>query len=515
MHPVTPSSAPHAETGRIGRYRLLGKIGEGGMGVVHLAEAPDGREVALKVLRPQVVGDDEGRARLAREVSSLRRVRSRRVAEVYDADPWGVYPYLVTRFVDGPSLHKRVRESGPLDGDDLRAIALGLVEAVIAVHRAGVLHRDVKPSNVLIEGRHDPVLIDFGLAKVSEDSRLTATGWLMGTPGYLAPEVLYGEEATPASDVHAWAATVVFAATGESPFGKGPSMAVMDRARRGEFDISGIPAWLQPLVAACLSPHPGQRPTARDVAARLNGSAGPAPAPVPPPAPVLPATRPITVAHPMAPPRPFPPPRPLGEPPEAAASARRSNATLRLLLMIGLLGLVAIGTTLAPYVTAVVALATAWLVRTTSWSLDAVADRRALRGPRRSDPVVQTLAAPWHLVASAPGTVILLLAACGSAGVLALILGAFGMQASHALFAAGVLGALTLWWGPGSRRLRRPVRRAVWHVTRSDTSGAAWTGIVYAGVVVLLVALSSAGVQWFPDDSPPIDPSILVPPDFR
>jgi len=515
VHPVTPSSAPHAETGRIGRYRLLGKIGEGGMGVVHLAEGPDGRQVALKVLRPHVVGDDEGRSRLAREVSSLRRVRSGRVAEVHDADPWGVYPYLVTRFVDGPSLHNRVRDSGPLQGDDLRAVALGLVEAVIAVHRAGVLHRDVKPSNVLLEGGRDPVLIDFGLAKVSEDSRLTATGWLMGTPGYLAPEVLYGEEATPASDVHAWAATVVFAATGESPFGKGPSMAVMDRARRGEHDLSGVPGWLQPLLAQCLSPHPGQRPSARDVAARLSGGPQPAPpAPVPPPQPV-PPTRPITVAHPAAPPRPFPPPRPLSHPQQAEASPGRSHRGLRLMLMIGLLCLVALGTTLAPYVTAAVVLLAAWLVRTTSWSMDAIADRRALKGQRRSDPVVQTLTAPWYLVVSLPGTVVLLLAACGTAAVLALVLGAFGLPESRALFAAGVAGALVLWWGPGSRRLRRPVRRAVWRGTRSDTSGAAWTGLVFGGVVVLLVALGSVGVQWFPDDSAPIDPSVLVPPGFE
>ncbi|MDQ4085335.1 MAG: serine/threonine protein kinase, partial [Actinomycetota bacterium] len=268
---MTSPSPSHAETGRFGRYRLLAKVGEGGMGVVHLAEAPDGRRVALKVLRPHVVGDDEGRARLAREVSSLRRVRSRRVAEVHDADPWGEQPYLVTRYVDGPSLHTLVREYGPLDGEALLAVARGLVEAVIAVHAAGVLHRDVKPSNVLVEGGHDPVLIDFGLAKVSEDSRLTATGWLMGTPGYLAPEVLYGEEATPAADVHSWAATVVFAATGDSPFGRGPSMAVMDRARRGEYDLSDVPEWLRPLLSRCLSPDPARRPSAHEVHARLSG----------------------------------------------------------------------------------------------------------------------------------------------------------------------------------------------------------------------------------------------------
>ncbi|MDQ4008218.1 MAG: serine/threonine protein kinase, partial [Actinomycetota bacterium] len=304
MTSPSPSDTPSdGEAERIGRYRLLAPVGEGGMGVVHLAAGPSGERVALKVLRPHVVGDDEGRERLAREVSSLRRVRSPRVAEVFDADPWGEQPYVVTRYVHGPSLHDRVREHGPLQGEELRAIAVGLVEAVIAVHEAGVLHRDIKPSNVLIEGRHDPVLIDFGLAKVAEDSRLTATGWLMGTPGYLAPEVLYGDEATPAADVHAWAATVVFAATGSTPFGRGPSMAVMDRARRGEHDLSGVPGWLHPLLTRCLSPHPGDRPSAGEVLSRLTGPPRPPYRAAPATAPV-PATRPITAARP---PEPFPP----------------------------------------------------------------------------------------------------------------------------------------------------------------------------------------------------------------
>ncbi|MGH3315344.1 MAG: serine/threonine-protein kinase, partial [Nocardioidaceae bacterium] len=259
---MTSRPVPHAETGRIGRYSLVSRIGEGGMGVVHLAQSPAGEQVALKVLRPHVVGDDEGRARLAREVTSLRRVRSRRVAEVYDADPWGDQPFVVTRYVRGPSLHDRVREAGGLEDAELRAVAVGLAEAVIAVHEAGVLHRDIKPSNVLIENAHDPVLIDFGLAKLAEDSKLTATGWLMGTPGYLAPEVLYGDDASPAADVHAWAATVVFAATGETPFGKGPSMAIMDRARRGEHDLTGVPEWLVQLLRECLSPDPADRPNA-------------------------------------------------------------------------------------------------------------------------------------------------------------------------------------------------------------------------------------------------------------
>src|SRR3954454_3712066 len=239
------------------------------MGVVHLAQAPNGARVALKVLRPHIVGDDEARERLAREVASLRRVRSPRVAEIIDADPWGAVPYVATRDGPGFSLHEHVRRYGPLTGSDLRHFAAGLAEAVIAVHQVGVLHRDIKPSNVLLEGR-SPVLIDFGLARLAEDPRMTQTGWFLGTPGYLAPEILYGEDATTASDVHSWAATVVFAATGRPPFGTGPAMAIMDRVRRGEHDLSGVPSALLPLVRGCLAADPADRPETAAVLAALR-----------------------------------------------------------------------------------------------------------------------------------------------------------------------------------------------------------------------------------------------------
>jgi predicted Ser/Thr protein kinase len=499
--PVTSPSAFPAETGRIGRYSLRARIGEGGMGVVHLAESPAGEQVALKVLRPHVVGDDEGRARLAREVTSLRRVRSRRVAEVHDADPWGDRPYVVTRYVHGPSLHDRVRESGGLADDELRAVATGLVEAVLAVHEAGVLHRDIKPSNVLIENAHDPVLIDFGLAKLVEDSKLTATGWLMGTPGYLAPEVLYGDDATPAADVHAWAATVVFAATGQTPFGRGPSMAIMDRARRGEYDLTGVPAWLAPLVGQCLSPDPAARPSAADVLARLSASTSAAEVPV------APATRPITVAAP----RPAPPPRE----PEPRPRPRRSHPGLRALLLGGLLVLFAAGVALAPYVTATLTLVLAWLVRTASWSMDAMADRRALRGERRSDALVRMVSVPWHLVVSLPGTVVLLLAACASAALMTTLLWAAGTPDTRALFAGGLLGGVVLWWGPGGRRVRRPTRRVVWRAARPEPAAWAWVGGVLGAVVLLLVLLGSMGVVWWPATGPPFDPRDLVPPGLQ
>ena len=268
QQPLPP--APGVE--RVGDYRLLAKIGEGGMGVVHLAQGPDGARVALKVLRTHIVGDDEARTRLAREVASLRRVTSPRIAEVLDADPWGETPYVATRYVPGLSLHEHVRQEGPITGADLTHFAAGLAEAVIAVHRVGVLHRDIKPSNVLHEGR-SPVLIDFGLARLAEDPRLTHTGWLLGTPGYLAPEILYGDDATTASDVHSWAATVVFAAAGRPPFGTGPAMEIMDRVRRGEHDLSAVPAALLPLVQACLAPDPRDRPETAAVLASLRAPA--------------------------------------------------------------------------------------------------------------------------------------------------------------------------------------------------------------------------------------------------
>ncbi|MCH1867334.1 serine/threonine-protein kinase [Nocardioides sp. CFH 31398] len=277
---ATPWARPPGEI-VVDGYTLLSKIGEGGMGVVHLAQRRNGPRVALKVLRPHVVGGDEGRARLAREVTSLSRVRSRRVAEIVDADPWGEIPYVATRYVPGPALHDFVADEGPMTGGTLRRFAAGLAEALRAVHDVGVLHRDIKPSNVLIEGR-DPVLIDFGLARLAEeDQRLTQTGWLLGTPGYLAPEILEGDDPTSAADVHSWAATVVFAGTGRSPFGRGPAMAVMDRVRRGAHDLAGLPGPARRLLEPALHPDPLVRPTLDEIAVELEAPRPPAPAPVP------------------------------------------------------------------------------------------------------------------------------------------------------------------------------------------------------------------------------------------
>src|SRR5262249_9243020 len=246
---------------RLGAYRLLDRIGEGGMGVVYLARDLGHRTVALKVLRSSVAGDPTARRRLAREVETMQRVHSPYVAEVIDADLTGEIPYIVTRFVPGRTLDDLVTECGPCCGPAQAQLASGLADALVAVHAAGVVHRDVKPSNVMLV--HDaPVVIDFGIAQGPDATRLTMTGMFMGTPGYLAPEVIEGRPSSEASDVHAWGATVGYAATGRPPFGTGSYETIFYRIVNGQADLAGAPAALVPLLAAALARDPPYRPPA-------------------------------------------------------------------------------------------------------------------------------------------------------------------------------------------------------------------------------------------------------------
>jgi len=246
---------------RLGEYRLLDRIGEGGMGVVFLARDRRHRTVALKVLRSSVAGDPTARRRLAREVETMQRVRSPNVAEVIDADLDGGTPYIVTRFVPGRTLDDVVTQDGPLRGPALSRLACGLAEALVAVHAAGVVHRDVKPGNVMLF-QDTPVVIDFGIAQGPDATRLTMTGMFMGTPGYLAPEVIEGRPSSEASDVHAWGATVAFAAIGRPPYGTGPYEGIFYRIVNGQADLNGAPAPMLPLLAAALARDPAHRPSA-------------------------------------------------------------------------------------------------------------------------------------------------------------------------------------------------------------------------------------------------------------
>src|ERR1019366_9264638 len=245
----------------LGPYRLLDRIGEGGMGVVYLARDAEPRSVAIKVLRPAVAGDPNARRRLAREVETMRLGRSPFVAEVLDTDVRGDRPYIGTQHVPGRPLDEVVQEEGPVQGAALARLACGLANALAAVHAAGVVHRDLKPGNVMmVHGQ--PVVIDFGIAQALDSTRLTMTGMFMGTPGYLSPEVIEGQNSTSFSDVHAWGATVAFAATGRPPFGTGSYETIFYRIVNGKPDLSGVPAPMAELLAAALRRDPAQRPAA-------------------------------------------------------------------------------------------------------------------------------------------------------------------------------------------------------------------------------------------------------------
>ena len=520
----------------VGEYTLLSRIGEGGMGVVHLARKPGGDRVALKVLRPHIVGDDEARARLAREVGSLSRIRSRWVAEIVDADPWADIPYVATRYVPGLSLHDHVVEEGPITGADLTWFAGCLAEGVASVHGVGVLHRDIKPSNVLMEGR-TPILIDFGLARVADDPKLTHTGWLLGTPGYLAPEILYGDDATAASDVHSWAATVAYAGTGRAPFGRGPSMAIMDRVRRGQHDLSGLPAELRGVVAAALDPDPARRPTLERLLAWLRPQTTRVRAVAPrPPVPDDPYTVPLAIAAAAAGEQareqdtdviPFPDdehddyaglahdydvpvtrhlwedPDGLGPEHEVAPRAGLAERSRRALLLAG--GAVTAGAGVAAYpwlaVAALVVLA--WLLRSGSLAASAAGDRRRLRGRRWYDGIAFLLAAPWHLVRSVPGTILLAVWGVGLAIAAALVCYAVAAGVTTTLFACGLVFAASLWLGPGGHRVRSPLARVV---RPASARGRSWLVALLPVVVIALVLGYHAdvhGVDWTPGDRAP------------
>jgi len=260
----------HSGDERLGPYRLRKQLGAGGMGVVYLASDAAGNQVAVKVLRQGVPAETTARRRLAREVATMKLVHSPYVAEVVDADVEGDPPYIVTRYVPGRTLDDAIAADGPLTGPALASLACGLASALVAVHSAGVVHRDLKPGNVmLVDGK--PVVIDFGIAQAADSTRLTMTGMFMGTPGFLAPEIIEGLPSGPAADVHSWAATVAYAATGRPPYGTGQFEAIFYRIVHGEPDLGGLPAALASLVLPALARDPAARPSAAELAQLADG----------------------------------------------------------------------------------------------------------------------------------------------------------------------------------------------------------------------------------------------------
>ncbi|MGN6413504.1 serine/threonine-protein kinase [Flexivirga sp.] len=553
-----------ADQDRIGDYQPIRKIGEGGMGVVYKALDPSGQAVALKVLRAHIAHDRGARERLRREVSTLVRVRSPHVAAFLDADVDGENPYLVTSFVPGASLDDVVEDDGPFGAARLARLGRGLADALGAIHRAGIVHRDLKPGNVLMVG-DDPVLIDFGIAHVADDSRLTSTGLVMGTPGYLSPEIVEGDEVTEATDWWGWAATLAYAASGRAPFGRGPMPVVLDRVCRGEYDLEGVEPRLRPLLEAALDPDASRRPAAGEVLSALDLFAGggntgeipmigrrrgpaerpdrrkpvtqqfagpapsterlrgPGPGPMARPAAADPtenfAASRGYVVRPGQPARadqgdradrPVPsiPPGRFVPPPDPRIGQSSRTGTLAALL-VALTGISAVLPIVGITLVLLWAIAARWCDKT----ITSMVLRRYSAGPRKSDTFVAAITSPWHGVVAALATLLTVLipafvGACTAAAV-ALI---YSMARGDSVFvgrplplAVGVLvSALVMWWGPGGIPLRRGSRSIVRGVVRGEPL----TRII-VGLCVVIAVLGgvfaathlSSGASWWPIQS--------------
>ncbi|MGP4084023.1 protein kinase domain-containing protein [Streptomyces sp. KR55] len=258
------------EPASVGPYRLLGRLGSGGMGRVYLGRSAGGRTVAVKVVHPHFALDEEFRARFRREVEAARRVGGAWTAPVLDADPEAPVPWVATAYAAGPSLTAAVTDGGPLPTHSVRVLGAGLAEALVAVHELGLVHRDVKPSNVLLT-LDGPLLIDFGIARATDGTAsLTSTGVSVGSPGYMAPEQILGKGVTGAADVFSLGAVLAYAATGEPPFPGDSSAALLYKVVHEEPQLDALEGGLlREIVEACLVKEPRERPTPAEVARRL------------------------------------------------------------------------------------------------------------------------------------------------------------------------------------------------------------------------------------------------------
>ncbi|MFF1679769.1 protein kinase [Streptomyces sp. NPDC058256] len=248
----------------VGGYRLVARLGAGGMGRVYLSHTPGGRAVAVKVIRPELAENPEFRKRFRAEVASASRVHGLYTAPVVDSDTEGSMPWCATAYVPGPSLADAVRDHGPLPVDTVLRLIAGVAEALQAVHREGIVHRDLKPSNVLLAA-DGPRVIDFGVARAADTPSVTQSGTALGTIAYMAPEQILGGEALASADVFALGQTAVFAATGGAAFGEGDPHAVLYRVVHEEPDLSRVPMEIRELVARCLRKPAAERPSVEEV----------------------------------------------------------------------------------------------------------------------------------------------------------------------------------------------------------------------------------------------------------
>ncbi|MFJ9555049.1 protein kinase [Nocardiopsis sp. NPDC101807] len=257
-----------------GEYSVTGRLGKGGQGVVYLAEDADGGEVAVKVLNDQWSQDSDLRKRFEKEVRAAQKVASFCTAAIIDAQLDSDPPYVVSEFVPGKDLQETVAKGAVLRGSTLQRLAVSTATALVAIHRAGIVHRDFKPGNVLL-GPDGPRVIDFGIARV-DDGTATMTNSIVGTPSYMAPEQIEGRGITDKCDIFAWGCVIAFASSGRAPFGSDTVPAVVHRVVSAPPDLDGVDEALRPVVESCLDKNPANRPNAQTLLMRLLGHDGPA-----------------------------------------------------------------------------------------------------------------------------------------------------------------------------------------------------------------------------------------------
>ncbi|HIZ34330.1 MAG TPA: serine/threonine protein kinase [Candidatus Ruania gallistercoris] len=559
------SGDQQSPTREVGGYRLLHALGTGGMGTVYEAIDAEGRHVALKLLHPAFSADEAARERLRREVATLHRVKGVSVARVLDAEAESDEAFIVTELIDGQSLEESIHEHGQMDAEELAALAAGLAGALESIHRAGVLHRDLKPGNVMLTD-DGPVVIDFGISQLADDPRITQTGLVTGTPGYVDPQVMHGANPTIAGDWWGWAAVLVFAATGRQPFGRGPG--VLMRVESGRVDTEGLSPRVAQVLRRALHPDPERRMTSEVVctaladhaagrevttlladdeepatAATTAGAAedalADAPAMLPPtyapgvgPSASAPAEetsgprtaylptsmQPGGAAPPESPPAPVSAPQhpvwghpegqwagtPGGQWPEGQLPAWfRPPPARGWISLAWLLAVVSLGLVYPSWVLLTLVVLVALLGGIGS-AAHALRERRISRGPGRWDRTRVAASFPGHLLLGILLTLPGLIVGFAG-GAIVWILAVDTVPVAAVLPITVAVVTLLLWWTPSTGRAREGERVVLQHIAPPGLGGVLW-GLIAVAVALggLMIAfLGGAAPQWSPFPAPP------------
>jgi serine/threonine protein kinase len=537
---------------QLGGYVLAGVLGSGASGTVYRARDAEGLPVALKLLHPSVAADPAARRRLAREVRAQRAIRSPFVARVVDVELDGADVFIVTELVDGISLARDITEGGPWAARDLAVLARDIDEALAAVHAAGVVHRDVKPSNVVLRRDGWPVLIDFGIAQSASADRLTGTGLVAGTPGFVSPALLRGGDPTPDSDRWAAAALLLNAATGRQPYGAGSVEVVLARVLEGVPDTDGLPDGLAAAFEAGLDADPARRLTLAELAeavwSEVPEDVVTAPLPESPEvldehlpatriAPLLPGEdpdgltdqlwgdpavvdhRPRSARAPggVAAPGPVPSYPPVG----GGSREERRGRPVRRERSAGASPHDSVSSPFSPYpspppsaagvtfglwaLASALALWIGWgaaavgsvclIAGRTVWvAAEALTMRRFRRGQRPTDSARLALGLPWYLVRGAMGALpaVGLAVLVGLGGYLGAVnwLGAKGASAAEAGAAAVALGLVIAWWGPSGEETRHGCRVVEHWIARTRPRRVALAAALASAAALILASWS-------------------------